>query len=70
MKNKVEYTNQAGKQKVLDLNKGKYLVEEQNLTEGNFLIFSDVPSLEDYVIQLASEIKLLRDVLASKGVVL
>lgn len=38
---KYSYTNDAEKQTILNVNKDKFLIEEQIITEGNFLLFSD-----------------------------
>lgn len=47
MKYKYQYKDNTERQSVLDSHKGKYLVEEQNITDGNFLIFSDIKPTED-----------------------
>jgi thiamine monophosphate synthase len=39
---KVGYTTEAERMEIIQANKSLYLIEEQNITEGNFLIFSDV----------------------------
>jgi len=46
MRKKVQYIDVADKQRVLLDNKGLILIEEQNITEGNFLIFTDVKPIE------------------------
>ena len=43
---KFQYTDQVSRQAILSANSDKTLTEEQNITEGNFLIFSDVKPLE------------------------
>lgn len=46
MNYKFEYKSQDERQNILNQNTDKFLIEEQNIAEGNFLIFSDVqPSL-------------------------
>lgn len=42
MKYKIQYTDQEDRQAILDDNKDKILAEEDNITEGNFLIFEDI----------------------------
>lgn len=40
---KYEYTDQTtDRQNILDSHKDLILIEEQNITEGNFLIFTDI----------------------------
>jgi len=39
---KIQYTDQVNRQIILNANMDKTLTEEQNITEGNFLIFSDL----------------------------
>ena len=41
-----EYVSQKERLDILELNKDKFLIEERNLTSGNFLIFADEPLLE------------------------
>ena len=43
MRRKIEYYTDQERQQVLEANADLILVEEQNITEGNFLIFSDKP---------------------------
>ncbi len=46
---KYQYTTEEDKLKILNSNKDKILIEDQNITEGKFLIFSDVKPLENQV---------------------
>ncbi len=46
MVNKIQYTDVIDRQSKIDANVDKTLIEEQNITEGNFLIFSDVKPVE------------------------
>lgn len=62
---KFEYTSDEQRTEILNNNKDKYLYEEQNITEGNFLIFSDEPRLEDQIKQLKEDNLILMDVLAT-----
>ncbi|MEY8001215.1 hypothetical protein AB8U03_13620 [Clostridium sp. Mt-5] len=47
MNYKFQYQNDTDRTTILNNNKDKILIEEQNITEGNFLIFSDVKPLEN-----------------------
>ena len=44
---KIQYTDTVDRQEKIDANTDKTLIEEQNITEGNFLIFSDVKPIEN-----------------------
>ncbi|WJH30962.1 hypothetical protein N6H13_10480 [Paenibacillus sp. CC-CFT742] len=46
---KVQYKNQEDRQSILDEYKERFLIEDQVLIEGNFLIFSDEPLPEPIV---------------------
>lgn len=52
---KIQYTDQASRQVVLDANKDKTLTEEDNITEGNFLIFTDIKPMETQVSELQAQ---------------
>ena len=43
MRKVVEYSNLQERQNIIAENSHLILIEEQNITEGNFLIFSDKP---------------------------
>lgn len=62
---KFQYTSDAEKQTLIANNADKIIVEEQNITEGNFLIFSDGPRLEEQLSQLKEDNLILMDVLAT-----
>lgn len=47
MTTKIQYTDATDRQTKINANTDKTLVEEQNITEGNFLIFSDIKPLEN-----------------------
>lgn len=49
---KFQYSNQAEREKILSDNKNNFVVEEQFLFEGNFLIFTDIKPLENQVQEL------------------
>lgn len=42
MNYKYEYKTEEERQSILSNNADKFLIEEQNISEGNFLIFSDI----------------------------
>ena len=52
---KIQYTDQASRQAVLDANADKFLIEEANITEGNFLTFTDVKPMETQVSELQAQ---------------
>jgi len=43
MKFKNQYDTELEREQLIQSNESFYLIEEQNITEGNFLIFSDNP---------------------------
>ncbi|WP_339276531.1 hypothetical protein MKY59_05880 [Paenibacillus sp. FSL W8-0426] len=46
---KIQYENQEDRQSILDEYKDKFLIEDQVLTEGKFLIFSDTKPIPPIV---------------------
>ena len=62
---KIQYIDQSDRQAKIDANKGKFLIEEQNITEGNFLIFSDLKPLENQVQESLENQLTTMDVLAT-----
>ena len=52
MNKKVQYSTLEERQAIIDANVGQILIEEQNITEGNFLVFSDNPRVEDSLTEL------------------
>lgn len=44
MKYTFRYNNEIEKEEIMNINTDKILIEEQNISEGNYLIFSDNPS--------------------------
>lgn len=44
---KIQYNDEGEKPLIIGNNKDKLLIEEQHITEGNFLIFTDIPRDED-----------------------
>lgn len=62
---KFQYNDELERKNILVANNEKYLIEEQNISNGNFLIFSDTKSLEDVVKQLQQDNLTTFDVLAT-----
>lgn len=60
MEFKYQYKDENERNYLLESNKGKYLVSEQILFEGNFLVFSDVKPVEVEIEELKQENKLLK----------
>jgi len=65
MLTKIQYQTQESKHVILNANSNKILIEEQNITEGNFLIFSDVKPLENLVNESLNNQLTIMDVLAT-----
>lgn len=64
---KFEYRNDTERQEIIEVHSEKYLIEEQNITEGNFLIFTDefpLPSVEVQIDELKQDTLILMDALA------
>lgn len=53
---KIEYITNEDRQNILESNKDKYLVEEQNVIEGNFLIFNSEKPLIEQITSLENEL--------------
>lgn len=47
MQYKFQYQNDTDRINIINQNKDKILIEEQNITEGNFLIFSDIKPIDN-----------------------
>ncbi|MDW0112969.1 hypothetical protein QT711_07210 [Sporosarcina saromensis] len=58
MKITLEYKNADEKQTLLAEHSDKYLVEEKNLFEGKFLVFTDIKPVEIEIIELKQEIRI------------
>ena len=74
MNYKYQYTDSIDRQTIIDSHKDKILIEEQNITEGNFLIFSDIKPLEnqlqeqqDNQLTIMDAIATIYEGLAAKG---
>lgn len=61
---KFQYTTDEEKTNIIKQNKEKILIEEQNITEGNFLIFSDVKPLENQISELQDNQLILMNAIA------
>lgn len=46
---KFQYSTHSEKDELISMHSEKHLIEEQNITEGNFLVFSDEPLPEKVV---------------------
>lgn len=55
---KFQYDTKAERDNLISQNSTKYLIEEQNISDGNFLIFSDEPIKEKVVYIDGTEAKL------------
>ncbi|PRR85945.1 hypothetical protein [Clostridium luticellarii] len=64
MNYKFEYKTDEEKTNILNQNKDKVLIEEQNLFTGNFLIFSDVKPLENQISELQDNQLILMNAIA------
>lgn len=62
---KVQYENQVDRQNIIDSNKDKILIEEQNIKDGNFLIFTDEETMEMKVSNLQNDNLIVFEVLAT-----
>lgn len=60
-----QYTDEVERSSILDANSDKFLIEEQNHVEGNFLIFSDIKPLEIELQNIKNDNLILMDVLAT-----
>lgn len=64
MNYKFQYTTNDERATILNNNKDKILIEEQNITEGNFLIFSDVKPIENQISELQDNQLILMNAIA------
>lgn len=53
----MQYNTDTDRQNVLDANKDKFLIEEQNITEGNFLIFTDEKPITQEITDLKAQLQ-------------
>lgn len=62
---KIQYTDDTDRHTKITDNADKILIEDQCLLEGNFLIFSDTPRVEDQVNDIKTCVdQLIKDSLA------
>lgn len=61
---KYQFTDSASKQTIINAHKDKILIEEQNITEGNFLIFSDEKPIEYQVKDLQTNQLIIMNAIA------
>lgn len=64
---KIQYTDQASRQAALDANTDKFLTEEANITEGNFLTFTDVKPMESQIQDLSNTANMI--LLKQEGII-
>lgn len=64
---KKEYVTPEERQALIDQNKDKTLIEEQNILEGNFLIFSDIPPVENQLKDIKNNIDMI--LLKQEGII-
>lgn len=60
MEYKFQYFSEDEKQTIMLENQGKYLITVQNITEGNFLVFSDNPPQISVEEQLRQELDAMK----------
>lgn len=54
---KLQYSDSSERQRIIDENSDKVLIEEQNIIDGNFLIFTDERPITEEVKQLKSKLQ-------------
>ena len=57
----VEFNTEQEKEEIINQNLDKYLIEEKYLLSGNFLIFTNAPTLENKISILEAENESLKD---------
>lgn len=62
---KIQYENQVDRQNIINSNKDKILIEEQNIRDGNFLIFVDEEPVEKKISNLQNDNLIVFEVLAT-----
>lgn len=65
MNYKMQYVDNTDRQRILDDTTDKKLIEEQNLTDGNFLVFTDDVISQPSLSELKDNQLILMDVLAT-----
>jgi hypothetical protein len=64
---RVEYTDEADRAAKLETYKDKIFIEEANIKEGNFLIFSDTKPLENQLTDLNNTVNMI--LLKQEGII-
>jgi len=70
MEYKFEYETQTERRQILDDNQNLFWIEEKNIIDGNFLVFSDIPIIKNIpdskpsYEELENQVLLLTDQLA------
>ncbi|MGD9678442.1 MAG: hypothetical protein AB7V16_08875 [Vulcanibacillus sp.] len=54
---KIQYTD--NRETIINENTDKILIEEQNIAEGNFLIFTDEPRIEEQLSNISDTVDLI-----------
>lgn len=62
---KIQYNNLEERQQIIDANQDNFLIEEQNILDGNFLIFTDIKPVEYQLRDQADNQLVIMDVLAT-----
>lgn len=57
----VEFNTEQEKEEIINQNLDKYLIEEKYLLSGNFLIFTNAPTLENKISILEAENESLKE---------
>ncbi len=60
----VEFNTEQEKEEIINQNLDKYLIEEKYLLSGNFLIFTNAPTLENKISILEAENETLKQELS------
>ncbi|MGE6604851.1 hypothetical protein ACQKEY_24545 [Lysinibacillus fusiformis] len=71
----IQYYTTEEREQLLNKFSNKFLIEERNITEGNYLVFSDTPNTnvlpvvvtQDEFETMEERVKKLEDVLLAKG---
>ena len=71
----IQYYTQEEREQLLNKFSNKFLIEERNISDGNFLVFSDTPNTnilpvvvtQDEFETMEQRVKKLEDVLLAKG---
>ena len=64
---KIQYNNDEEIETILNQHSDKILIEQQNLTSGNFLILSDSPRVEDSLAEIRNNTDLI--LLKQEGII-